>query len=108
MVLADRITPEDGFCISLMLNEVESEKIDLSKLREEIKERYGQWELKTISNQSAHCNRSIIRHGIVKRVEFKNCDLLIEVHESSSDEKIWAPQMLRQVGFPFSDQLLQV
>lgn len=64
----------------------------------------------------------IIRHGIVKRINFGNIkkrkpkggsveevgDLVIEVHESSLEEKKWASRMLRKVGSPFDEQIVEV
>lgn len=35
-------------------------------------------------------------------------DLVIEVHESSEEEKKWASQMLRKAGFPFDERIIEV
>lgn len=92
---------------------IESEKL-LSKY-------YGGRPIEMLSSMRDAISKPIIRHGIVKVANFENLrkklerghnvevgDLVIEVHESSPKEKEWASKMLRKVGFPFDERIVEV
>lgn len=111
---------EEAFTIYCGLNVTKDYYNKYEKL---FRKNHGGTSVEMSSNMGDAVRKPIIRHGIVKSISFEKIrkekgerrndpmvevgDLIYKVHESTPEEKEWASKMLRKVGFPFDEQVVE-